>query len=120
MGAGIAAVAVLPMPSETETWWTSLLHREEPRIHIAARLPFWASRPEGSPAVQALVVSPAAPDPSEHDRTLVGLELEQDISRDRLSGRLRRRGPRPGRGVGAAPGTRFARWSRGWWSWTAT
>ena len=86
VGAGIAAVAVLPMPSETETWWSSLLHREEPRIHIAARLPFWAApRPEGAPAVQALVVSPHAPDPSGQDRTLLGLELEQDISRDRLA-----------------------------------
>jgi chorismate mutase / prephenate dehydratase len=86
VGAGIASMALLPMPSETEIWWTSLLHREEPRIHIAARLPFWAApRPDGSPAVQALVVSPAAPDPSDQDRTLLGLELEQDISRDRLS-----------------------------------
>ena len=86
VGAGVASVAVLPMPSETEVWWSSLLHREEPRIHIAARLPFWAApRPEGAPAVQALVISPAAPDPSGQDRTLLGLELEQDISRDRLS-----------------------------------
>lgn len=86
VGSGIATVAVLPMPSETELWWTALLHREDPRIHVAARLPFWAApRPEGSPAVQALVVSPAAPDASELDRTLIGLELVQDISRDRLS-----------------------------------
>ncbi len=85
VGTGVASVAVLPMPSETETWWTTLLHRDEPRIHIAARLPFWAPRAEGSPAVQALVVSPAAPDASEHDRTLLGLELERDISRDRLA-----------------------------------
>jgi chorismate mutase len=85
IGAGVASVAVLPMPSEAETWWTSLLHREEPRIHIAARLPFWAPRPDGSPAVQALVVGPAAPDASGQDRTLLGLELEQDVSRDRLA-----------------------------------
>lgn len=85
VGAGIAAAAVLPMPSEHENWWSALLHREEPRIHIAARLPFWAARSEGSPALQALVVSPAAPDASEHDRSLIGLELEQDISRDRLA-----------------------------------
>jgi len=85
VGAGIAAIAVLPMPSETESWWATLLHREDPRIHIAARLPFWATRPEGAPSVQALVVSPAAPDPSQQDRSLVGLELEQDISRDRLA-----------------------------------
>lgn len=85
VGDGIAAVAVLPLPSETELWWTALLHREEPRIHIAARLPFWTARPEGSPALQALVVAPAAPDASEHDRSLIGLELEQDISRDRLA-----------------------------------
>ncbi len=84
---GAASVAVLPLPSETETardaWWTALLHNDEPRIHVVARLPFWAPRPEGAPPVQALVVAATPPDPSERDRSLLGLEL-----------RLRRQ-PRP-------------------------
>ena len=89
VSAGTASVAVLPLPSETESWWTALLHRDEPRIHVVARLPFWASpRPEGAPAVQALVVSPIPPDASGRDRSLLGLELDQDVSRARLSAAL--------------------------------
>ena len=76
---GAAAVAVLPLPSETEVardaWWTALLQKDEPRIHVIARLPFWTPRPDGAPAVQALVVAASAPDASGADRSLLGLEL---------------------------------------------
>ena len=88
VSAGTAAAAVLPPPREEDTpqaaWWTALLHKDEPRIHVVARLPFWAPRPPGSPLVQALVVSTAAPDPSGSDRSLLGLELPLDASRARL------------------------------------
>ena len=51
VSSGACAVAVLPMPAEDEpasaAWWTALLHRDDPRIHIVAKLPFWAPRPEG-------------------------------------------------------------------------
>ena len=61
------------MPTEGEApaaaWWTALLHQDERRIRVAARLPFWAPRPEGSPKMQALVVSAAVPDPSGRDRS---------------------------------------------------
>lgn len=89
---GSAAVAVLPMPSETDTmanaWWTGLLQNEQPRMHVVARLPFWAPRPDGTPAVQALVVATTPPDASEHDRSLLGGELDLDVSRARLAGAL--------------------------------
>ncbi len=89
VSAGTAVAAVLPMPSEEETqgeaWWTALLHRDEPRIHVVARLPFWRPRSEGAPRVQALVVSAAAPDPSRDDRSLIGLEVSDSMSRARLS-----------------------------------
>ncbi len=87
--AGLAAAAVLPLPADGEAasaaWWTALLHQDGPRIHVTARLPFWAPRPEGAPKVQALVVSAAAPDPSGDDRSLLGLEVPVEHSRDRLS-----------------------------------
>ena len=83
-----ATVAVLPMPDEGEAWsdawWTVLLRPGNPRLHVVARLPFWAPRPEGTPTVQGLVVSAAAPDPSGQDRSLLGLEL-MDADRLRLS-----------------------------------
>ena len=105
---GTAIAAVLPMPSEDETptqassqappqvWWTALLHRDEPRIHIVARLPFWAPRPEGAPRVQALVVAAAAPDASEDDRSLLGLEIALETSRARLTTLVAAAGFAPG------------------------
>jgi chorismate mutase len=103
VSAGHATAAVLPMPAEEEqpgtAWWIALLHRDEPRIHVVARLPFWAPRPEGSPRVQALVVAAAAPDPSgpgAADRTLIGLELPLAMSRARLATELTAAGFTPG------------------------
>jgi hypothetical protein len=62
----------------------ALLHRDDPRIHVVARLPFWSPRPEGAPRVQALVVATAAPDRSTQDRSLIGVELLPEMSRTRL------------------------------------
>lgn len=92
VSSGQAVAAVLPMPAEDETagaaWWTALLHRDEPRIHVVARLPFWQPRSEGAPRVQALVVSAAPPDRSRDDRSLIGLECADTVSRARLAGVL--------------------------------
>jgi chorismate mutase len=89
VSAGTAIAAVLPMPSEEDdgraAWWTALLQRDTPRIHVVARLPFWSPRAEGAPQVRALVVSTATPDQSQHDHTLIGLELSPEMSRARLS-----------------------------------
>ncbi len=92
VSARVAAVAVLPMPVDGEApaaaWWTALLRRNDSRSHVVGRLPFWTPRPEGSPEVQALFVSAAAPDPSGRDRSLLGLELPPDVSRARLGAEL--------------------------------
>jgi chorismate mutase len=99
VSSGHASAAVLPMPSETETpraaWWTALLHKDQPRIHVIARLPFWAARPEGAPNAQAMVIAAFAPDPSGNDRSLLGLELALDVSRARLAGAVVAAGLRP-------------------------
>ena len=84
---GTASVAVLPLPSDQDGWWVSLLHHE-PRLFIIARLPFWNPRPDGSPASRALVVASTPPDASGEDRSFVGLECDSDVSRARLSGEL--------------------------------
>ena len=86
---GSATAAVLPLPTEWENaaaaWWTALLHKDDPRIHVTASLPFWMPRPEGAPKVQAFVVSAAPPDPSGADRSLLGLEVALEQSRARLA-----------------------------------
>ncbi len=99
MRAGRATVAVLPMPVEDEAasgaWWTALLRPGDTQAHVVARLPFWSPRPEGTPTVQGLVLSAAAPDPSGQDCSLLGLELA-DADRVRLIGALTAAGFRVG------------------------
>ena len=89
VSAGSATAAVLPIPADGEplaaAWWTALLPRDDPRIHVIARLPFWAPRPEGAPKLQAFVVGTVAPDPSGMDRTLLGLEVAPNQSRARFA-----------------------------------
>lgn len=99
VSAGSAAAAVLPLPTGDEpprgAWWTALLQRDEPRIHVIARLPFWSARPEGSPQVEALVISTVPPDPSGQDFSLIGLELALEVSRARLMATLASAGLKP-------------------------
>ena len=100
IAAGTASVAVLPLPQETEAprdaWWTALLQKDEPRIHVLARLPFWGPRPEGTTAVQALVVGAVLPDATDNDHSLLGMELPLDVSRARLTAVLTTAGFEPG------------------------
>jgi chorismate mutase / prephenate dehydratase len=99
VSSGAATAAVLPLPAEEEparaAWWTALLHRDEPRIHVVARLPFWAPRAEGASQARAMVVAAAAPDASSHDRSLLGFELPPEMSRARLAGALTTAGLAP-------------------------
>ena len=89
---GMSAVGVLPLPSETDgvrdDWWTTMLHQEQPRLHIVGRLPFWAPRTDGAPEVQALVIAGTEPDPSGLDRSLLGLQLDAPVSRGRVTAML--------------------------------
>jgi chorismate mutase len=68
--AGTASVAVLPFPGDGAAWWPALT-ATEPRLHIVARLPFWADRPRNIPCGDALVVGTAAPDASGNDRSFI-------------------------------------------------
>ena len=91
---GVASVAVLPYPSESDNWWVALLHHE-PRLHIIGRLPFWKPRPDGAPATQAIVVASTPPDASQDDGSFLGLECDGDVSRTRLSSELSAVGLKP-------------------------
>lgn len=100
---GRAALAVLPMPVETEpagaAWWTGLLHRDAPRLYVVARLPFWSRRPEGTADAPCLVLAALPPDPSGADISLIGCELDPEMSRARLGAAVLAAGfalPRPG------------------------
>ncbi len=92
ISAGAASVAVLPLPREedssSQVWWTALLRKDEPRIQVIARLPFWTARPDSAPQAQALVLGAIPPDPTDNDRSLLGIELSLDVSRTRATAAL--------------------------------
>ncbi len=96
---GIATAAVLPMPLESDlpgqAWWTALLQKDEPRIHIVAKLPFWVPRPEGAPQVEAFVAASVPPDATGNDRSLVGFEVALEVSRARIAQALAAAGLAP-------------------------
>ncbi len=100
---GRAGAAILPLPGEGAAegaagpgWWPGLLQQHHKgRIHVVARLPFWRIRPEGAPAVQALVIASSPADPSGDDISLIALEMEAQISRASLSNTLTAAGFKP-------------------------
>ena len=73
---GDASVAVLPFPAY---WWQALLGDGD-RLHIIARLPFWAHRPAHVPAADALVVGTAAPDASGLDSSFIATADRADLA----------------------------------------
>jgi len=82
---GTATIGILPMPmgDRPEPWWRGLVseHTDVPRI--VARIPF-AEPPAGAEATSALVVAKVAPEPTGDDVSLLAIELNGDMSRDRL------------------------------------
>jgi chorismate mutase/prephenate dehydratase len=97
---GRAGAAILPLPGEGAAdgreWWPGLLQQHQKgRIHVVARLPFWRNRPEGAPAVQALVIAGSPADPSGDDISLIALEMEAQISRVSLAQTLTTAGFKP-------------------------
>jgi chorismate mutase/prephenate dehydratase len=83
VGAGAATMAVLPFPGDGAAWWPALT-AARPRLHIVARLPFWADRPPGVPDADALVVASTPPDVSARDRSFIAFAQSPD--RARLAG----------------------------------
>lgn len=83
---GTATVGVVPIPDEgdADPWWRFLMSADAKTPKVVARLPF-AGRGNGrSESRDALAIAPIAHDPTGDDRTLIGLELAQDVSRGRL------------------------------------
>lgn len=100
---GRATVAVLPLPTEGG-WWTALLSGGRPRVHVVARLPFWAKRSDHVPGADCVVLSAAPPDPSGDDRSLLGFELPADFSQAQLGQALASAGLNAGAVVVARTG----------------
>lgn len=81
---GTATVAVLPWPedNDAEAWWPALMSEDAKTPRVIGRLPFLGEGP-GDGRV-ALALAQMAHEPTGDDRTLVGIELNGDVSRGRL------------------------------------
>ncbi len=94
---GTANVGVVPFPAEDDAdpWWRFINADDAKTPHVVARLPFFGrgnSRGEGR---DALAIALVAHEPTESgplslvaDRSLIRIELAQDISRSRLKDTL--------------------------------
>lgn len=82
---GAAAIAVVPWPVEdddADPWWRYLLSSDPKTPRIIARLPFISQARREEADALALAAVPL--EPTGEDRTLLGIELAQDVSRGRL------------------------------------
>lgn len=92
---GTATVGVVPLPREDDTdpWWRHLLAAGAP--HVMGRLPFGdAGNHRGSP-VEALVIGRAMNEATGHDRSLLVVEPNREISRSTLRSAVTKAGMVP-------------------------
>ena len=83
LAVGTADLAVLPLPSEQDRWWTNLLEGTTPPLRVVARLPF-SSAGLYLEGLGALVVASIEPEPSGDDIGLVAIETIGEVSRGTL------------------------------------
>lgn len=94
---GTATVGVVPIPAEDDAdpWWPLLMSDDPKTPRVVARLPFCGRGNARGDDSDALVLAQIPHEPTGDDRTLIGLEVEQDISRGRLSDLLKSSGLNP-------------------------
>lgn len=85
---GTATVAVVPWPEEddNDAWWRFLVSPDPKTPRIIARLPFLrqAGQQVGREGGDALVLAAVPAEATGDDRTLLAVEVGQDVSRGRL------------------------------------
>ena len=89
VGEGRAAAGVLPLPQQDDAhpWWPMLLAREADALRVIARLPFVPGALTHT-TQEALVIGRAPTESSGSDRSLVVLELSEQVSRATVRRRI--------------------------------
>jgi chorismate mutase / prephenate dehydratase len=87
---GTATVGVVPMPEEDdhEPWWRYLMNEDAKTPRIVARLPFCGRGNARGDNHDALAIALIQHEGTGDDRTLLGIELSEDVSRGRLKDAL--------------------------------
>lgn len=83
-----ATIGVVPAPIEADTqpWWPVLASGESSLPNVVGKLPFLVMPNARARGISALVLARTEPEESGDDRTLISLEAETAISRNRISG----------------------------------
>jgi chorismate mutase / prephenate dehydratase len=87
---GRAMIGVLPMPAEGESapWWPMLAASGAGAPRVIARLPFAGCGNARGESANALVIGHAEVDATGADRSVLAIEIQDDLSRARLIGAL--------------------------------
>jgi len=87
---GTATVGVVPMPEEDDhdPWWRYLMNTDVKTPRIVARLPFCGRGNARGDDRDALAIALIQHERTGDDRTLLGIELAEDMSRGRLKDAL--------------------------------
>ncbi|WP_029006972.1 chorismate mutase [Azospirillum halopraeferens] len=90
VGEGTATVGVVPYPAEDDSdpWWRFLANGDARTPRVVARLPFGGRGNARGEDRDALVIAHVPHEPTGDDRTLLSIELGQDLSRGRLKDAL--------------------------------
>jgi len=83
-------VGVVPMPEEDDQdpWWRYLMNEDAKTPRIVARLPFCGRGNARGDNRDALAIALIQHESTGDDRTLLGIELAEDVSRGRLKDAL--------------------------------
>jgi chorismate mutase len=87
---GTATIGVVPFPEDDDPdpWWRYLMAEDSKTPRVVARLPFCGRGNGRGEERDALAVAAVPAEPTGDDRTLLGLELAEDISRGRIKDML--------------------------------
>jgi chorismate mutase len=87
-------IGVVPAPIEADTapWWPLLASGEPTLPNVVARLPFLAMPNARARGISAMVLARIEPEESGDDRSLISLESQSGLSRNRISAALAKAG----------------------------
>jgi chorismate mutase len=88
---GDAIVGILPLPrqDDPDPWWPHLMAKEPEGPRIIARLPFAGPGNTRFPDAQALVISPVDRQPTGRERSLIAIEMAEDVGQAKIAAALR-------------------------------
>lgn len=95
--AGDATVGILPLPrqDDADPWWPHLVAKEPDGPRIIARLPFAGPGNTRFHDAEALVISPVDREPTARERSLIAIEVSEDLGQARIAEALRGAGLSP-------------------------